>query len=186
MVYQVKLIANHSCWNWFLLRGKPVWNHSDVSIQLLWKRVKAVSNHRVCWKVQFSTANLKLLRERLLMDHFVPRSAVCSARCDLGSFKLLGWTLVITGTWNCLIHADLRCTSACSHQKSLCTRPARNLAQLLSTVEEFSFFGFFFCCCYFAFLNVTYCAMWWITQTAALSDLLPHANEKHMFSFLFF
>lgn len=38
---------------------------------------------------------------------------LCPERCDVGSFKLLGWTLVITGTWNCLIHADLHCTSAC-------------------------------------------------------------------------
>lgn len=39
---------------------------------------------------------------------------------------------------------------------------------------------------FFVFFNVTYCAMWWITQTAALSDLLPHWNEKHMFFFPFF
>lgn len=43
-----------------------------------------------------------------------------------------------------------------------------------------------FCFVFFVFFNVTYCAMWWITQTAALSDLLPHWNEKHMFFFLFF
>lgn len=101
-------------------------------------------------------------------------------RCDIGSFKLLGWTLVITGTWNCLSHADLRCTSTCQrHQSGLCSRPTRHPAQLLSQVEECSVLLCFF------FKNVTYCAMWWITQTAALSDLLPHANEKHMF-FLFF
>lgn len=38
---------------------------------------------------------------------------LCPERCDVGSFKLLGWTLGITGTWNCLIHADLHCPSAC-------------------------------------------------------------------------
>lgn len=70
-------------------------------------------------------------------------------RCDIGSFKLLGWTLVITGTWNCLSHADLRCTSTCQwHRSSPHSRPTRHPAQLLSKVEECSvllcFFFFFF------------------------------------------
>lgn len=32
--------------------------------------------------------------------------------CDVGSFKLLGWELLITGTWNCLTHASPNCTTA--------------------------------------------------------------------------
>lgn len=97
------------------------------------------------WWIILCFALLIRLNYLTLLARLLPLfQPLCPERCDVGSFKLLGWTLAITGTWNCLIHADLHCTSACQQQqKSLCTRPARNLAQLLSTVEEFSVFFFF-------------------------------------------
>lgn len=36
--------------------------------------------------------------------------------CDVGSFKLLGWMLKITGTWNCLNHTSLNCTQLCANR----------------------------------------------------------------------
>lgn len=52
--------------------------------------------------------------------------------------------------------------------------PALNPTQPRSSVYCFGVEWFFF------FLNIAYCAMWWITQTAAFSSWLPHVNEKHM------
>lgn len=34
--------------------------------------------------------------------------------CDVGSFKLLGWELLITGTWNCLTHTSLNSAQLCT------------------------------------------------------------------------
>lgn len=84
--------------------------------------------------------------------------------CDVGSFKLLGWELLITGTWNCLTHASPNCTTARQRTQP---KPGSTSTICLSRSR-------------FPFSRVACCATWWRHKLPLSQLWLPYANEKHM------